>query len=351
MKTPKITYLSAVIAAIAAIVIFCIIAVLFNIMSLDALPVNFIGATLGALIGALITLVLLRGQTDIEEKKGKDIRILEKKTEVFQDYIKEVWKVWEDQKISIKEFQTLTSKYYQNLMIYLDKENLKYIGEQLSNLGACIGKEAYSDYEKLREAIINIINRLSKDIDLGGQVDTGMINEHDKIVFPLLFRNMILDALNKKLSSGTNSIFHEGRFENFREGPWDLEYICFYFKKHNGCKIIIGPFVDNHDTKLGLVVDRKYTQVNDFRSNGAWFQRIEIGNIVLNNIVEKDGKRDDSGKAPSLNFSDHDSMENYRKNKRNFSSILAERVGYHLDKIIIDNMPITDFLEKYIGES
>jgi hypothetical protein len=81
-------------------------------MPIDALPVNFIGATLGALIGALITLVLLRGQADIEEKKGKDIRILEKKTDGFHGFINAVWKVWEDQVITIEEFQNLTSQYF-----------------------------------------------------------------------------------------------------------------------------------------------------------------------------------------------------------------------------------------------
>jgi uncharacterized membrane protein YccC len=69
----KINYFSAIIAAIVAIILFCIISVVFNVMPLDALPTNFIGATLGALIGALITLVLLRGQTDIEEKKKEKI--------------------------------------------------------------------------------------------------------------------------------------------------------------------------------------------------------------------------------------------------------------------------------------
>ena len=86
-KKNKINYSSAISAAIVAIIIFCVIAVVFNVMPVDALPVNFIGATLGALIGALITLILLRGQTAIEEEKGKNIRILEKKTEVFQDFI------------------------------------------------------------------------------------------------------------------------------------------------------------------------------------------------------------------------------------------------------------------------
>jgi peptidoglycan/LPS O-acetylase OafA/YrhL len=68
-KGKKLTYGVAIIAAIVAIIVFCIIAVVFDVMPLDVLPANFLGATLGALIGALITLVLLRGQTDIVEKK------------------------------------------------------------------------------------------------------------------------------------------------------------------------------------------------------------------------------------------------------------------------------------------
>jgi hypothetical protein len=98
----KISYPSALMAAIAAIIIFCIISVIFNAIPLDALPTNFIGAILGALIGALITLVLLRGQTDIEEKKGKDIRILEKKTQVFQSFINSVMKKYQDIKLTLK---------------------------------------------------------------------------------------------------------------------------------------------------------------------------------------------------------------------------------------------------------
>jgi uncharacterized membrane protein YgaE (UPF0421/DUF939 family) len=140
----EIPYFSAIIAAIVAIVLFCIIAVVFNVMPLNALPMNFIGATLGALIGALITLVLLRGQTDIEEKKGKDIRILEKKTEVFQKFINTVWEVWKDQIITIEEFQNLTSQYYQNLMIFLkDKKRLKDIGDALTAMGGKINKSNY----------------------------------------------------------------------------------------------------------------------------------------------------------------------------------------------------------------
>jgi peptidoglycan/LPS O-acetylase OafA/YrhL len=92
-KGLKIPFMSAVIFTIIAIFVICIISVFFGIIPINSLPTSYIGATLGSLIGALITLVLLRGQTDIEEKKGKDIKILERKTEIFHDYIKDVWKV------------------------------------------------------------------------------------------------------------------------------------------------------------------------------------------------------------------------------------------------------------------
>jgi hypothetical protein len=179
----KVNFTSAIIAAIVAIIVYCIIAVVFDVMPLDVLPANFIGAALGALIGALITLFLLRGQSDIEEKKGKDIRILEKKTEVFQDFIETVWKVWEDQIITIEEFQNLTSKYYQNLMIYLKDETLGIIGNALSAMGGKIDKNSFKDAMELRDNIVKIINTLSAEIDLGGKIEPSIMTNTTKLFF------------------------------------------------------------------------------------------------------------------------------------------------------------------------
>jgi len=358
----KINYFSAILAAIAAIIIFCVIAVVFNVMPVDALPTNFIGATLGALIGALITLVLLRGQTDIEEKKGKDIKILEKKTEVFQDFIKDVWKVWEDQKITIEEFKDLTSKYYQNLMIYIKADSksdekeanrLDKIGNCLSKMGECIDKPG--ETKILRDQIVEIINELSSELELGGKVNTKIMDVHDEIVFPLIFKNSILDSLNKELPVGT--ILEKGKYTNFKEGPYNLEHICFDFINYPNWKIIIGDFTGKNKLDFLLVDDKKYNQIDkSLRSNGIYCQR-----IILNNAENKDVnllhriddpnnfEENDKENAPPLNFSDKESMVKYSK-KRGFANTLAKRAAYWFAKARIKdlNIDIIEFFEKYV---
>ena len=353
-KKNKINYSSAISAAIVAIIIFCVIAVVFNVMPVDALPVNFIGATLGALIGALITLILLRGQTAIEEEKEKNIRILEKKTAVFQDFIDTVWKVWEDQVITIEEFQTLTSKYYQKLMIYLKEEKSKKIGNALSVIGSKIDKNSLKDddIKELRANIVDIIDTLSEDINLGGKIDQKIMIEHDKILFPLLFRKKILDALNEQLPTKEDDILEKGKYEDFKEGRYILKCLVFYFKKYSGCKMILGPFNKGSIMKFALVIDSKYHQVDNFRAKNPYNQRIDMGDIIIGDpVFNPDFQETDNEKGNrEIDFSDVENMEKYRVNKRDFADTLAKRAAYYFEAMRCNNLSIPDFLEKYIKE-
>jgi hypothetical protein len=336
---------------------FCVIAVVFNVMPLDVLPVNFIGATLGALIGALITLVLLRGQTDIEEKKGKDIRILEAKTKVFQDFIKAVWKVLEDQVITIEEFQNLTSQYYQSLMIYLKdgkKKNtdedkpLKIIGDALSAMGGKIDKNSFEDTKELRGNIVTIINTLSVEIDLGGEIDTKIMDKHDEIVFPVLFRKMLLNRLNEALNTnGSASDFKEGKYESIWEGAHH-EFITFELKRFAGIKLTIGE-IGAQKLNMVFMADRKIVQLDNSRHQGygGRFRQRFGPQLSMSDPIPDD---EDKTQTPLLDFSKEDSMKVFRGEKRNFSNILAKRVLYHLDQWNIEGLGIIEFLEQHIGK-
>jgi hypothetical protein len=202
-----------------------------------------------------------------------------------------------------------------------------------------------TDYEILRGNIVSIINELSSEIDLGGQIDTKIIDEHDRIVFPLLFKNMILDSLNKQLP--TDSILESGRYEYFREGNYNLEYICFNFGNYEGCKILIGA-LNNVNFKFVLVVDIKYHQVDSFRSGGIYSQRMNVDIVLANPVNVKDFEENDKKKALPLDFSNDETMEKYRKEKRGFATTLANRAAYYFSSMRVDNLGIIEFLEKYI---
>ena len=90
---------------------------------------------------------------------------------MFQNYIDTVWKIWEDKAVSKEEYLELTSIYYKTLMIYLKKESLSIIGETLIKMGDYLDKEPDSNNIFLRNCIFTIINTLSKELSLGGEID------------------------------------------------------------------------------------------------------------------------------------------------------------------------------------
>jgi hypothetical protein len=343
----KINYFAAIICAIIAIIIFCAIAVIFNVMPLNSLPVSFLGATLGALIGALITLVLLRGQTDIEEKKGKDIRIHERKTEVFQKFIEAVWKVWSDKKITIEEFRDLTSQYYQYLMIYIkpddkkgkkadDKEDrLKIIGKCLSKMGECIDKPEKVD--ELRDRIIDIINVLSKELELGGKIDNEIIKEHEKILFPLDFRKELLDNLNKELGS-IDPAFEEGKYESIREDKTEQVWITFGLKEYPGIKLAI-KFGGN--LKAVFMADLKFRNIDRQEHTKGIFRRRVVND---KDLVEPLPDDEYNKTIPPFDFSKEESMKEFKE--KGFENILARRTRLFVSQWEMNGLNILQYLER-----
>jgi gas vesicle protein len=155
----KILQIMAVVIALFGIVAFCLATTDIKILSIDALPPSFIGALLGAVISGIITVVLLIGQSSAGEIKERNVKVFEKKSEVFQDYIDELRKVWEKQKISLEEFKNLIDKFRIELIIYLKKKPANAIAEHLDKLGDCA-------LEKTKTPDLNMLNEniLSEDL-------------------------------------------------------------------------------------------------------------------------------------------------------------------------------------------
>jgi len=127
--------------AFLGLIVFCGIAVLFKVFSLEDLPASFVGAALGAIITGVVTTILLKAQSQAEEIKERNSKVFEQKSTIFQEYIRKVWKIWENHKVTAEEFQELTSDYYSKLMIYLRDKSINEISDCLSKIGDCIDKE------------------------------------------------------------------------------------------------------------------------------------------------------------------------------------------------------------------
>jgi hypothetical protein len=179
-KKPKSRWTKALLLASLCLVIFCLVATLSQIISVEELPINFIAAFLEAVVTAVITVVLLSGQSAVEEVKERNVKVFEKKSEIFQNYIDIVWKIWEDENVSKDEYLELTTVYYKTLMIYLKKESLAIIGECLVTIGDYVGENSENNPLILRDCIFKIINTLSEELSLGGQIDVAIYDKLEK---------------------------------------------------------------------------------------------------------------------------------------------------------------------------
>lgn len=77
-------------------------AVVFEIYELGGLPAQFFGALLGVVITAIITVLLLQGQTKNEEAREIHLKVFEKKQEVYFSFLQKLNHILQN-----KEFKTL----------------------------------------------------------------------------------------------------------------------------------------------------------------------------------------------------------------------------------------------------
>lgn len=86
-------------------------AVFFEIFELGTLPTQVFGALLGVVITAIITVLLLQGQTKSEEKREIHLRVFEKKQEVYFDFLNKFNHILQNQEFRIH----LTTKKSSNI--------------------------------------------------------------------------------------------------------------------------------------------------------------------------------------------------------------------------------------------
>ncbi len=102
------------------IVLFTAIASYFYYKSDNAVGPNLITAFVGVVLSALVTLVLLNGQTKDEEDKEKNIKVFENKIQVYSEFISKMWKTLEDDVITDEEIREIRLDIFNKLIFYFD---------------------------------------------------------------------------------------------------------------------------------------------------------------------------------------------------------------------------------------
>lgn len=155
---------------------------------------NINNSAIGAIFTAIITVFLLQGQTASEEDKERNVKVFEKKSELFNNFIEELWKVWDDRNISLEELNHLLKLVSKDIIPYAHPESSKNILQSLNAIAVATQKQESTTESKIQiqKYLYSIINTLAKEIGLGGAIEKEVATELSRL------ENHILPYLNKK---------------------------------------------------------------------------------------------------------------------------------------------------------
>lgn len=161
-----------VILIISFSLIFLITSVLFKVYGIDGILAQLIGALLGTIITAIVTLLLLGVQSDKEFEQDKASEVFVKKQEVYHRFLEELEKITEDGKITIDENQDELQKLIFQLgllQMHADKKVAEditaYVGEIIGIITSEENKNIKSKkYTDLSEKVFAIVELLRSDL-------------------------------------------------------------------------------------------------------------------------------------------------------------------------------------------
>ncbi len=209
----RLTQRKAVLVVAILVVIACFFAVYLRLFTGKELWYEMFAAVLGVIITAVITMILLRGQSDDDVERERAAKVFEEKLRIYQDYLHTLCDVIKDHSLSDEEkirleFQTsyvamhCDSKYIATVSNAV-KELIEYCcpdedGENLS----CKNKSGSPD--PLLDNLFCIVEAFRKDLypDSNFEFD-------DKHKLATL-RNFS-DAYRNAKSSGNNNVEQEQR--------------------------------------------------------------------------------------------------------------------------------------------
>ena len=115
-------------------------------------------ACTGAIVVAVVTMVLMHGQRATEEEKEKNIKIYESKVAVYSRFVTKMYKLLEDDQVSCDDFLALRTEIFSTLIFYLDDSHLRMMLAEVNKI------QDFSDTNAMISTFARITNILQDDL-------------------------------------------------------------------------------------------------------------------------------------------------------------------------------------------
>ena len=361
------------------VIIFCGTSIYGKIFTLDELPLRFMVAFLGAIVTALITLLLLIRQSAEAELKERNVKIFEKKSRLFEEFNEKLNGIIIHKELSANYYNDIKSEYYTKLMLYLKKKSQKEIIKYLEKLGDYIGisikdsdlkLEIINDsYEDIRENIYKIINVLAKDLGLAGEIKISILRKLDYKTFHNLFKELLLDEVSRTFSN--EKIFNKAYYRVMANGKFLV--LDLNGKYTAGGGLHIGPFFNQTANEKFPAYNGLYFRffkpvfnpmaelyaVNDgtnYDKNLIDFENSDNGLIDLQKPLEPQEFKSinidsniNNAELPIIRFDDKNTIKRYAGIYMDIAKAIAYRSFFYYSnaKTKRDNLSIKELYDKF----
>lgn len=113
-----------------------------RLYSIHDLWYETVAAVLSVVLTAAVTFLLLKGQSEGEERRDKNIKLHERKLEVYTQFTYKMWDILSDDNINAEEIKILRSEMFNGLLFFLDNHQIEQINAALKEIS---DKELNSD--------------------------------------------------------------------------------------------------------------------------------------------------------------------------------------------------------------
>ena len=230
-------------------------------------------SSIGAILTAIITVLLLSQQSSSEEVKERNVRVFEEKSARFNTFINKLWDIWDDRVVSLEELNELIKLVSKDIVLYTKPETVDKILSHLIEIAeqAKPDKTNNKDAEAtklIQKNIFDIINELAKEIGLGGEIRPEIrtkLNLLEEKVIPFLIQK---DFKKNYLESFKDTIENSEEEIEISNIEYKNKFIWCQVKSSN-LNLRIGPLErdKNQGAIIGAYVEfwgnRNFTKYRD----------------------------------------------------------------------------------------
>ena len=209
MKNSNVKTLYLWLLGIAIIAILCVLLLLFSEAQIPANPISsglvaIFSAFIGVMLTAFAVSIQLQRQSQTEAQKEKDVKIFETRKEKYDNFINEVWKIWDTRSVRLEDVNGLLRMVSQDIVLYTSSETVNKILYSLTQIADYANRKDSDNTDKLQGHIFDIINSLAKEIKLGGGIEGEVrenINALEDKLLPYIRSKEYVKKLNELVRS------------------------------------------------------------------------------------------------------------------------------------------------------